>query len=582
MASRETTEVLEGRERIVPLPEGGAPKPLRSLGIAWSSFAAVTLGVLVVAAIRWSLDHPFGIHWDEASYFNDIGGDAQRARGMMLHKLAGRILLGTQGHPPAFRIIALPFITLFGFHTTLARLVSMACFAFSSWFIFLATRRVASRAAAAFAVLIFCLSPEVVSASIFFGTDAPLYLATAATLYYVLVIWSHAGRPRAWIGLGIAIGLGFLAKASFLLIGLPVLALWLVLSRFKPMAIEGPLAQWKAGALAFLIAAPWWLLNVKGVLAYGQYARGFTPNSLGPPSLATWMRWFMTVVLSLVGPTLSIIIGLLAITIALHALLNRKSGLTLLQKAALGACACAGIPMVLAQLTGTNHLLRHISPAVIPLAIAVGLLAEATGWLRSRLGTVVFGVLLGAQLLMIVTPVVYPNTSMVEPGFPNASLPWRVMRRFDQWDWKPLLDVSKRCGVPSPKIAVLGTGLEFNPPQIDFPWMRQGLAHPKASGDLPNVTWLWRSYEGPALDWQNIMPLAGQSDIVLTAPNYIGLTSIHEDQDNSHNVEFANRLSRDARFQAPIVLKMGRFQPVEVLAFLKNTLVCQSGPTGGS
>src|ERR1700691_4452911 len=99
MASRETTEVLEGRERIVPLPEGGAPKPLRSLGIAWSSFAAVTLGVLVVAAIRWSLDHPFGIHWDEASYFNDIGGDAQRARGMMLQKLAGRILLGTQGNP---------------------------------------------------------------------------------------------------------------------------------------------------------------------------------------------------------------------------------------------------------------------------------------------------------------------------------------------------------------------------------------------------------------------------------------------------------------------------------------------------
>src|ERR1700733_3240979 len=111
MARPEIAEVVEGRERIVPLPEGGvAPKPLRSLGIAWSSFAAVTLGVLVVAAIRWSLDHPFGIHWDEASYFNDIGGDAQRARGMMLHKLAGRILLGTQGHPPAFRIIALPFI----------------------------------------------------------------------------------------------------------------------------------------------------------------------------------------------------------------------------------------------------------------------------------------------------------------------------------------------------------------------------------------------------------------------------------------------------------------------------------------
>src|SRR3984885_1532865 len=143
MARPEIAEVVEGRERIVPLPEGGvAPKPLRSLGIAWSSFAAVTLGVLVVAAIRWSLDHPFGIHWDEASYFNDVGLDLQRARSMMLLKLAGRLLLRCYGRPPAYRILALPFLALFGFHTTIARMVSLGCFVLSSGFVYAATRRV--------------------------------------------------------------------------------------------------------------------------------------------------------------------------------------------------------------------------------------------------------------------------------------------------------------------------------------------------------------------------------------------------------------------------------------------------------
>jgi hypothetical protein len=93
--------------------------------------------------------------------------------------------------------------------------------------------------------------------------------------------------------------------------------------------------------------------------------------------------------------------------------------------------------------------------------------------------------------------------------------------------------------------------------------------------DFPDVKWLWRYEEGP-VDWQKVMDSAAQSDIVLTAPHYSGVAP--EDKlYNQHNAEFADRLSRDPRYQEPIHLEMGRFDPVEVVVFVKKTLVCQSG-----
>jgi len=88
--------------------------------------------------------------------------------------------------------------------------------------------------------------------------------------------------------------------------------------------------------------------------------------------------------------------------------------------------------------------------------------------------------------------------------------------------------------------------------------------------------WLWRYEQGP-VNWQEIMGTIGQSDIVLTAPNYIGEVADKQDLDNQHNLEFAERIARDPRFQEPVRLEMGRFEPVEVDVFLKKTLPCYSG-----
>jgi hypothetical protein len=183
------------------------------------------------------------------------------------------------------------------------------------------------------------------------------------------------------------------------------------------------------------------------------------------------------------------------------------------------------------------------------------------------------GVLFAVQLAMLVYPVVFPNKTAVDPGFVNGSPPWQAMVRLDQWNWEPLRDISQSCGDATPAISYLGGGRAFDPPHMQSPWVRAGASANTFASQLPYPTWLWR-YEDGGIDWQKVMAGADQSDIVVTAPGYIGEASIKEDQDNQHNAEFADRLSHDPLFQAPIHLTMGRFAPIDVLVFVKNTLHC--------
>jgi hypothetical protein len=411
----------------------------------------------------------------------------------------------------------------------------------------------------------------------FFGTDAPLYLATSAMLYYLFVHWSSpTERWSTWVGLGLALGLGFWSKASFIAIALPVLAFAVIVDFRKHGNIAGVAFLCKAGALAGSIAAPWWLLNIRQAISYAKYSRGFVRDSLGSPSLATWARWLNSVVQCLLGHGVSVVIAVIAIMFLWKAVVKREKILDGLQRNAAGACACAAMPIVLAQLSGTNHLLRHISPAVIPLAITVGVMADQTGWTRSKASLAISSVLFLVQLLMIIYPVVFPNTGPVELGFVNGAPPWRVMVRFDQWNWKPVHDISANCGLETPTISYLGAGRAFDPPHIESPWVEDPASADVSASRLPYPNWLWRYEDGP-LDWRKVMEGADHSDIVVTAPGYVGEVSNKEDLDNQHNVEFADRLSHDPLFQAPVHLTMGRFAPVDVLVFLKSTLACRPG-----
>jgi len=548
------------------------PKSERNI---WYFFAFFIIIAILVAAVCWSLAHPYGIHWDESQYLNDIQIDGQRFRTGHLLKLAGRILIKNFGRPPAYRLLGFPLIGVFGYHTTGARLISLACYALSAFFVFLTVRRIATPAVGAFAVLVFALSPEIVSASIFFGTDTLLYLATAAMLHYIFASWSDGEqRTSNWVGLGCAVGLGFLAKTSFILVALPVFVFWFVAGHWSLLRIPPLASQRKAGLLALLIAAPWWALNVSRAMAFVRYARGDVGNSLGPQSLATWTRWLNTVLRCLLGGGLTILIALVLIALILR-LVKKRLILSNLQTAAVGACACAGLPIIAAQLSGTNHLLRHITPSVIPLAVMIGVFASVSGWMKSRVATAVSLALFCTQAAVLISPVVRPNQELLDIGFVNGALPSRTMIRFDQWDWRPAMTLADGCRVEAPEISVLGGGRAFNPPQIQFPWVVRATSTTDAKLSIPNVTWLWRFQDGIP-DWQKIMDAVDQSDMIITAPHYRGEIKGKEDPDDQYNAEFEKRLLLDPRFQGPFLFQMGRFAPVEIAIFVKKGLSCSS------
>ncbi len=357
--------------------------------------------------------------------------------------MARGLLMESNFRPPAYRILALPFLAPFGYHTTLARFSSMACFGVSAVFIYMAVRRIGSRIAAAFAVLIFALSPEVIGASIFFSTEGPMYLAISALIYFIFVYWTEEiPRTRTWIGLGLAIGLGLLSKSSFILVAFPLLAFVLVENFRKHLGIRGLAPIIKSGVLGFLIAAPWWFVHFRDAMWYAKFARSTTRNSLGPHSLSMFANWIWTVFLGLIGPCVGTLIILVALAWIQKAFIAKSLTPDPLRRSAIILCLCAGLPVVLMQLTSTNHLLRYLTPALIPAAIAVGLVVDSIGWATSRTMQTAACVLFLTQLGMIFYPVVFPNKTIVDMGLINGAVPWRVMSQFDQWDWTPLRNLA--------------------------------------------------------------------------------------------------------------------------------------------
>jgi hypothetical protein len=321
-------------------------------------------------------------------------------------------------------------------------------------------------------------------------------------------------------------------------------------------------------------AAPWWVLNIKNAIVYANYARDYERHSLGPPSPLTWLRWLNTVFQGLVGHGVSLLIILVVIVFVRKAV-AQKGTMTFepVQKAAVAACLCSILPLILAQLSGTNHLLRYLTPPIIPLAIVIGLLVDKLNWGRSWATSLVPATLLSAQLLMLLTPVVFPNDRPVSLGFVTGALPWRALTRMEQWDWSPVRDLSNRCAVETKKIAFLGSGRSFDPPAIQFPYLQRESTKRRSTSDMPYVGWLWRYEEGP-IDWQRVVDLSDRSDLALTAPHYIGELRNKEDRDNQHNSEFVERLSQDPNFQGPIRMQMGSLGPVEVDVFVKKSLGC--------
>jgi 4-amino-4-deoxy-L-arabinose transferase-like glycosyltransferase len=525
-------------------------------------FLVATLAALLLLAILWMLDHPYGTNWDETEYLNYALTDQSCLHDHGLRSLRWEIFYNDRIRPPAYRILALPFFAVAGFSPLKARLVSLGFHWLALAFVFLTLRKLTNPLCAILTVLFICLSPEFLYTSITFGTEYPLMLATAAMLFFLVSTFQRPTESWTdWLALGLSLGLGLLAKASFLFVAAPVLGFVLLAGYHKALRGPRPWFAVKAGLVAALIAAPWWWVNIGPAMASAHDAREFVRHSLGTLSVSTLASWLWSAVQCVLGYGSAVVIAILLVA-WLHNLIRQQNvRLDPVQRTTLLACLCAAVPLILAQLSGTNHLLRHLAPAMMALAVAAGLLAYVTGCLRSRAFLLACGVAFSVQLGMLAFPVLHPNTTENIDAPINGFLPWQVMARRAQWNWESLHNISREHGQQEPVVSYLGNGRSLNSAQIQYAWVADGA--PK-----PGVKLLWR-YEQGAIDWDKVMEAVDRSDLVITAPGYVGDPSDKQDLDNLHNAELAQKLSQDHRFEGPIRLGMGRFEPVEVQVFVK-------------
>jgi hypothetical protein len=163
------TAIDPASRQDVGRPAAAIMEPDNSTGRLWLCCASILLLLIMFSATRWILSHPFGFDWDEAVYFNESLTDIQNLHSGSLHKIAG-ILVADPFRPPAYRLIALPVLSLFGFHPALARFISLALSGLTALFIFLTVRSLGSREAGILAILVFFLSPEILTGSTFYST----------------------------------------------------------------------------------------------------------------------------------------------------------------------------------------------------------------------------------------------------------------------------------------------------------------------------------------------------------------------------------------------------------------------------
>jgi len=543
--------------------------PNSAITIYWHFVALIVVTVAFITAFQWVADHPFAGHMDEAVYLNQVQSDIMALDERGVKGLARSILYKDRAKPPAYRLSVLPLTSLWdGFSLTTLRIISLVFILLSLVFVYLTAASLAGTVNGAFSVIFLILCPLILSVNKYYGTELPLIFAIAAMFYFLFSTWDQRDNHwLKWVGLGVALGIGAWSKLTFIFVAGPVILVAFILSFRKVIIGPSPLFLLKASALGAMLAAPWWILNLKSMLDYALYAgSGFTRHALSP---SLWEKLTGMPVLyayQALGPTLTLLVTGLSIILFFRYFLAVNIKLSNKNRSVLWVCLAAILPIIMLQIIGNNQSVRFIIVALIPFSLAVGLLISNNQWLRKPTSTIVLTVMFGFQLFQIaMSPKVDPEEAQriaEERGFFGAG-PSGIFVYADhaQWDWEPLRKVGLSHNMLLPSIAHLGNGTSFSSHHMKVPWImrRQKIT----------AKWLWR-YEHGEIDWAKIDDSLSNIDIVLTAPGYKGNPLDKQELDNQHNTEFVERLLLDKRFMAPIILTMGIKKPIEILVFVRK------------
>jgi 4-amino-4-deoxy-L-arabinose transferase-like glycosyltransferase len=200
----------------------------------WAIGITLLLTALRVVAIRLS---PLQLYADEAQYW----------------AWSQHLAFGYFTKPPLVAWI-IRLTTLMGDAEPLVRLSSPLLHAAAAIFVFLAANRLYEARTALFAMLVYALMPAVQLGSFVVSTDTPMIACLAAALWAYVAL-QQAGRAgwRPALGLGLALGLAFLAKYAALY-SVGGIALHLIASRDARKAWRPATIAAAVGAFAAIVA----------------------------------------------------------------------------------------------------------------------------------------------------------------------------------------------------------------------------------------------------------------------------------------------------------------------------------------
>ena len=376
-------------------------------------------------------------------------------------------------------------------------------------------------------------------------------------------------RRHEYLLLGCFLGLGLLAKITFIVVALPLLAV-VTLARIGGFVERPRVADLaKATALGLLIALPWYTFNARDALWYANFASNFVRHSLPSSSLPERTAGYAALVIESGFGYCLAALGAVTCTSPCASARGRLDwghgrGVVAL------ACTASTLGVLCAQLLSRNQNWRYTAPGLILAGAALGVVAGVSSLATRRRFFALSCCLVLCQVGLMLTHWHYDDFYSASVRFIGAP-PSYLFQREPGWNWEALraLCLDRLGEKPHLRIGHLGMGGYFSPPQITHPWIVYNTTHPSSDPhtDVEGV-WLWR-YEAGPLDWPKLTQSLDRFDVLLTAPHLVGDPGNKEHLDNEHNAEFVARLAADSRFAPPVVIRLVESGP-DMYMYFRN------------
>jgi len=161
--------------------------------------------------------------------------------------------IGYLDHPLMVAWIIRPFVALMGNIEFAVRAGAFLCWLVTAWFSYRLTRDVLGRAAAYRALMIVAVLPVYFFFGAFMSPDAPLAACWSAAIYFTYRVVIKEER-RAWLGLGVAIGLGMISKYTVVFLGAAI-AVFVLIDRPSRKWLARP-EPYIAALIALVLFSP--------------------------------------------------------------------------------------------------------------------------------------------------------------------------------------------------------------------------------------------------------------------------------------------------------------------------------------